>query len=209
MKEQDYIKRNLQGFEGDNEIFKEIKRIAKENHIKVAVETGTYLGGTTKRLTEIFTKVHTIECDPLNCSKSREYLHELIDHNRVVAKFGDSAIDLLPMIQKIKQEKVFFFLDAHWGDHCPLIDELEQIAISGKTAFIAIHDFYNPFDLSMGYDEYNGQKLEINYISEALEKVYPNGFDFHYNKKAEGARRGIIYILPTLYPKMTDTDDID
>jgi hypothetical protein len=37
---------------------------------------------------------------------------------------------------------------------------------------------------------------ELDYIKEALEKIYSNGYDFHYNLKAEGARRGIIYILP-------------
>ena len=65
-----------------------------------------------------------------------------------------------------------------------------------EKAFIAIHDFFNPLDLSLGFDTYNGQRLDYEYIKESLEKIYPNGYTYYYNEKADGARRGVIYILP-------------
>lgn len=194
MKNNEYIERNLKGFEGDELIFKEIKKIAKQNNIKVAIETGTYWGGSTKRLAEIFSKTHSIEVDVNNAQKAIEYL--IFEAQRVQITIGDSSKDLLEIIKSYKQEKMFFFLDAHWGNHCPLLDELAQICQSGKKAFISIHDFFNPNHSDFGYDEYKGQRLDFEYIKNSLSEIYPNGYTYYYNEKAEGAKRGVIYILP-------------
>lgn len=193
MQTKQYIERNLKGFEGDELIYKEIKKIAKEHHIKVAVESGTYLGGTTKRLAELFTHVHSLEIDGTNAIQAIKHTEDCPNVNIYQ---GNSSTDLLPLLKDIKQQKVFFFLDAHWLNHCPLLDELAQIAESKKIPFLAVHDFFNPNHTDFGFDTYNGQRLDFDYIKEALDKIYPLGYQYYYNESAQGAKRGIIYILP-------------
>jgi hypothetical protein len=82
-----------------------------------AVETGTYLGATTKYLQTQFNKVHTIELD--------EGLYNVVSKSfknnpNIECYLGDSANVLKNhLINKLntstEDEKVFFFLDAHWS----------------------------------------------------------------------------------------------
>ena len=82
-----------------------------------AVETGTYLGATTKYLITQFNKVHTIELD--------EGLYNVVSKSfknnpNIECYLGDSANVLKNhLINKLntstEDKKVFFFLDAHWS----------------------------------------------------------------------------------------------
>ena len=54
-------------------------------------------------------------------------------------------------------DKLLIFLDAHWFFFffCQSSAvELKQIAEAGITPVTAIHDFYNPNDPTMGFDQY-------------------------------------------------------
>ena len=81
----------------------------------IAVETGTFIGGTTKYLSKYFDEVHTIELDRI--------IHEqacfnLKDYKNISCYCGDSETVLKTyLIDKLnaKNKKVFFFLDAHWS----------------------------------------------------------------------------------------------
>jgi hypothetical protein len=73
---------------------------------------------------------------------------------------------------------------------------LREIKAIGKVCtfpVIVIHDFKVN---GLGYDTYNGQELDFDYILPALKECYPDGFSYEYNKQAEGARRGVIFIYP-------------
>jgi len=94
-------------------------------------------------------------------------------------------------------DDTFIFLDAHWGSHCPLKEELEQIRRAGIKPVIAIHDFVVPNHTELGYDEINGQPFTYEWLKEDIDSVYgEDGYNVHYNSEAEGAKRGIIYIVP-------------
>ena len=96
----------------------------------------------------------------------------------------------------------FLFLDAHWGDTCPLLGELGSIAKPERDLprkpVIMIHDFQVPGRPDLGFDRFpNGTPFELSAIAGHLDDIYgPGGWDHHYNDKAEGAKRGIIYIEP-------------
>jgi len=98
---------------------------------------------------------------------------------------------LIPSLER----PLFFYLDAHWEKYWPLLDELQVIADNGVQPIIVIHDFFVPGS-NLGFDKYDGQRLDFEYIEPSLQKIYGNNFTYEYNRYATGARRGIIYVFP-------------
>ena len=140
--------------------------------LKYAIETGTCLGYTTDFLCDNYKKVHTIE---------------------ISEKF--KMIKDLP-----EQENIFIFLDAHWGHHCPLKEELKQIKETGIKPVIAIHDFVVPNKPQLGFDSIKGQPFNYEWLKDDFDSIYgEEGYDYYYNSESVGAKRGIIYITPKNY----------
>ena len=188
-----------QPFNGDTHICSEFLKLKDEFGIKVAVETGSCLYTTTKWLAENFEKVYTIEISEQFASCGR---HKIECFTNVVNEIGSSETWLHTIADKLKDQSTIFFLDAHWGNVCPLLSELEAISTikSNKPPIITIHDFYtgNP---ELGYDNYNGQPFTFDWIEphiKALEQSFNCKYEHYYNTQAEGAKRGIIYIKPNL-----------
>lgn len=177
-------------FEGDTYIKGEIISLRDKLGLRYCVETGCQYGSTTLELYDIFNHVCAIEADEkyFNLAKGRfEGLNIYIQ----LARSEDS----LNSMQFL--DDVFYYLDAHGCDigGCPLKKELEIIALNEHSnVCIAIHDVKVP-GKDFGYDTYD---FELCYeeIEPYLKTIYPNGYDYHYNELADGARRGIIYIYP-------------
>src|SRR5690606_34701363 len=93
-------------------------------------------------------------------------------------------------------DKILFFLDAHWQQYNPLLDELKVIAEAGLKPVIVIHDFKVPFRDDLGYDSYNGQDYDYTWIQDSLHAIYGSNFTTRYNDQATGAKRGVIIIEP-------------
>ena len=103
----------------------------------VAVETGTYKGSTTLKLSRAFSSVSSIEKSvKLFNTASKRLGHR----SNVELYLGDSAHHLLPLIPKT-EIGCLFWLDAHFSggstageqSHCPLMSELPQI-LSSRNA---------------------------------------------------------------------------
>jgi predicted O-methyltransferase YrrM len=193
MKNQEYIKRNLQGYEGDENIHLEIKRLVDLHKIDTIIETGTYLGGTTVRFAELVTNVITIESDTQ--SQKTAYNDRLKNYPNVWSILAHSQDVLSETI--LNNVNNLFFLDAHWENFCPLLQELQIIANEGIKPVIVIHDFKVPNRPELGYDSYKGQDFTFEWIKPSLDAIYGDGgYNYNYNGKAEGAMRGVIYIEP-------------
>jgi hypothetical protein len=66
---------------------------------------------------------------------------------------------------------------------------------------ILIHDFRNPNNPELGYDQYGDIIYEWSWIKESIEKIYGvDGYDFWYNQEAVGAKRGVIVLKPKYKP---------
>ena len=79
------------------------------------VETGTLVGSTSLQLAKFFKEVHTVELDQGLFKAASEFLKPI---SNVFCYCGDSSYVLEnELIDKLnhKNEKVFFFLDAHWS----------------------------------------------------------------------------------------------
>ena len=67
----DYIKQNELGFEGDTIARDKFKLIIESNKINRVIETGTFLGNTTKHFAYWVDSVYTIEVNKDNFTKAK------------------------------------------------------------------------------------------------------------------------------------------
>lgn len=191
-----YQQQNAKGYEGDSFIHNELKQLIDKHNVKTIVETGSYHGFTTLRLAEFGLKTLTVEADPNNYRIASKNIG-----NKAHVHFGDS-VKFLNHIVKTLEGTTLFYLDAHWGDVCPLLQELKELEALAEKPIIVIHDFKVP-GKDFGFDSYNGQEYTLDWITEGLNAVYgafkkPYSFSFHYNEQADGAKRGVIYIYPEI-----------
>ena len=109
----------------------EILRYAKENNIKVFIETGTYKGETPAMLINDFETLHTIELS----DELYRMATEKFAGTKVKTHHGNSMM-VLPEIIKDIDEPVLFWLDGHYSNapfcakgetDTPIIQELTAI----------------------------------------------------------------------------------
>lgn len=187
----EYKEQNRKGFEGDDILRDFVKQVIEENKIERVLEGGTYIGSTTKLLSE-WCFVDTIEINIKFYEEAKRYLKSL---RNIRMHFG-STVDLMPnIISEYVDDNYLFFCDSHWGQFNPLLKELEIIADARHKPFIIIHDFKVPNRPELEYDTYNGQDYEWEWINGSIDNIYgKEGYNIEYNSKANGAKRGIIFI---------------
>lgn len=181
-------------FNEDSFIEKRVLELRDKHDLTIAIETGTYHGVTTEWFCNSFHSVYSVEINKSYYQIAKERLDQ---YNNVALLIGDSADKLGEVLRHIEGE-AFIFLDAHWYLN-PLTRELKAIKERGLKPVIAIHDFYNPYHPEYGYDQYPEQRVIYNweFIARHIEAIYgKKGYEISYNDKAEGAKRGIIYIEP-------------
>jgi hypothetical protein len=195
-------------FNGDTFVQAEFLKLKKQFNIDRVIETGSCLYSTTKWLGENFESVKTIE---INSQYAERGMHKIKDMENVKAIVGISSVDWLNQIAAVYEEnkdiihnfKHLFFLDAHWGEECPLLQELEAISKlrTYQPPVIVIHDFKVPNESNLGYDSIHGQPFEFDWIKPKLEMIYGvDGYDWYYNSDATATeiKRGLIYITPKI-----------
>ena len=186
----------MEPFNGDHFIEKKFLQLRDKYGIKTVVETGTCLGSSTLFFAKHFENVITIEA---NLEYQAIAIHRCAKEEFKNIQFilGDSSNILFDSIRKLGNETVMFFLDAHWGNNCPLIAELQQIEQTTIDPVIAIHDFYTG-DERLGFDSIHGQRFEYEWILPTVSTI--GYFETEYNtfEKSTGAKRGIIYLSPVV-----------
>ena len=152
-----------------SEIFREL---VAAGPMRVAVETGTFKGWTTRHLAGVFRHVVTFENDIANINQAKQHCEI---HPNISFVHGDSTLierawtDIpIPL-----DEVDFVYLDAHWGDHCPLPQELDFLLGQATNAIIFIDDFKVEDDPDYGYDVYSSMSLDFNHIEEVLKAHDP------------------------------------
>jgi hypothetical protein len=95
----------------------------------------------------------------------------------------------------IPKEHVLFYLDAHWGDDLPLMEELTIIAPNWSESAIVIDDFQVPGDSGYGFDDYGQQgRLTVDFLPELAGwgALYPSAA----SAIETGGRRGYVVLYP-------------
>jgi hypothetical protein len=107
------------------------------------VETGTYTGGGSRVLAEVFPTAATIELSPQMHAEAEANLADL---DNITLIQGDSREELRALAQT--GEPTFYFLDGHWsggatageGSECPVIEEIAAISPGNPEDCIVIDD---------------------------------------------------------------------
>ena len=197
-------------FAEDVYIEKAFLKFKEKYGIVNAIETGTHIGATFIWLYNNFDNVYTCEIDENfyqtacafifgRTNEEERFEKEIVNPpslGKIVMKNIDTVDFMKEICPKLTGESIFF-LDAHWESYCPLLDELKAISEAGlKPAVIAIHDFKTDHPTVLGFDTYNDQEYDLDWIKPSIDSIYGDNWSFEYNtpEDATGALRGIIYI---------------
>jgi hypothetical protein len=140
------------------------------------VETGAYRGSTTAYLARFKLPLRSCESPPRQYQTARLRLRrqrhvEIVGSDSIafLRRLADSGAFAAPV--------VFIYLDAHWYDHLPLVEELSLISACSRDHVIMIGNFAVPFNDGHGYDDYGlGKALTLDYLDRARagEAFFPN-----------------------------------
>ena len=175
----------------------EFLKLKDKFNVKKVIECGSCCGGTSKWLGENFEEVITIEINEVFRNICLQRINGLTN---ITSILGDS-VNHLPSILKNCTDNTILFLDDHWGEAFPLMDELKIIKQSGLKPVIIVHDCLVPNEPKLGYDSYGGVDISYVNMKPYLDDIYgADGYDYHYNSDLESTdvKRGILYC----YPKM-------
>jgi hypothetical protein len=129
------------------------------------VETGTFRAITTRFLRTLSAApLATIEINPRYHHYSRQ---RLAGQPNLFMFLGDSpaVLELLAADAAWTDGPAFFYLDAHWLDNLPLVDELRIIRARWPHFVAVIDDFRVDGDDGYRYDDYGpGKSLERNLL---------------------------------------------
>jgi hypothetical protein len=134
--------------------------LAQTCDFKAIVETGAYRGSTT-----VFLAQNSGGAPVYSCECSSRYFQFTKRRLRTIPNVFFLKSDSREFIRRLKiprQEPIFFYLDAHWGEDLPLREELDLIMGNFDHFVVMIDDFEIPNDLEYGFDDYGpGKKLSL------------------------------------------------
>ena len=154
------------------------------------VETGTFRGTTTEWLAARFDgPIYSCELDRRFFLQARE---KLMRFTQVRVSLADSRAFLRDLLLDLpKDQPVLFYLDAHWNEDLPLVEEARLIVEQAPLAVIMIDDFRVPFDAGYSWDDYGpGKRISLDLLHEFKDRC---SFAFPSLAAAEetGAKRGL------------------
>ncbi|MBS0652626.1 MAG: hypothetical protein JSR39_03775 [Verrucomicrobia bacterium] len=180
-------------FNGAPEISSFVSMLKNHYNIEAAIETGSLYGHTTAFLASIFNEVHTIEIEPSNYQIT---LNTLSIFPNAVCHFGSSSSVLTEILPTLESKSLLFYLDAHWQEYWPLLDELEAISKTHKdNCIIVIDDFKVPTRPDIGYDAYGEHECSFEYVKDKLGEIY-SAYDFYYVLPKRVESKAKLVVLP-------------
>lgn len=194
----------LNGQTGRRAIFEQLLETVKFDAI---LETGTYRGITTEWL------AHRYAGPISSCELEKIYLRQAQSR---LSKYPNVSLNLLDSRKFLARElgaaapgsRFFIYLDAHWKEDLPLVQELEIIDESGLAAIVAIDDFRVPGDSGYQYDDYGpGKALTIELLQFLKTKGYRIYFPALPSIQEDGSKRGVC-ILTRLMINDLDACDL-
>lgn len=181
-------------FENDTHLKAELQRLITKWQIKTVIETGTEYGGSANSFAGMKPVESVITMDLERKVRTDEL------HRNVSFLLGDSRKVLIHALKQSLAQPILFFLDAHSSietDECPLRHELQAIidARLPVSPVIVIHDCKVP-GKNFGFDTYKDGPICWEWVSDLIVRLYPEGYEKHYNEEASGSKRGCLFVEP-------------
>lgn len=153
------------------------------------IETGTFLGSTTRFFCGNGVPVYTIELKWSFWVLARLRLgwNAGVDVMRL-----DSITGLRQLALGSAFRRPLVYLDAHWWSDLPLAEELSAIFASWPEAIVVIDDFEVDGDNGYAFDRYGDVSLSLAHIS--LPRDVTPAFPAGNAHDETGARRGTLYL---------------
>jgi len=129
------------------------------------IETGTFRGTSTDWMASAFAgPIMTCEIEPRLATQARR---KLAKHRHVTVFNDDSRAFLTAVLPTLPTNRpVLYYLDAHWQDDLPLVEEVRSILGYSLYSIIMIDDFRVPWDDGYGFDYYGPDKmLDLSLLS--------------------------------------------
>ena len=191
--------RKAEAFNRDTIVADTIVQLVKDLKIDCIVETGTYAGKTTAFLAEEFPtlSLYTVEIQFETFLIAEKNLKSFAN----VKQFcGSSEAMFQKLLPTLSGKRILFYLDAHWEDYWPLLDELYEIAKTHQdSCCIVIDDFKVP-NRPFKYDSYKNQLLDLQYVNKGLKGVFTSPFSFFNDKTTRNPTAvGKLYCIPSIW----------
>lgn len=153
------------------------------------VETGTFLGISTKHLAGYAVPVHTVEIKPAYYHLARLNLRRKAN---VTLHCGRSLDALQVLGTDGAIERPLAYLDAHWWEDLPLDAEVRHLLSRWDDVLVVVDDCRVPDDDGYGYDVYGGVAISLVHLAVGSEvaAAYPAVPAV----REGGARRGTLYL---------------
>ena len=192
--------------EGRQAIF---RAVIQAIDFQIILETGTYLGLTTAFMNhESGLPVRTTESNSRFYGFSKERFKKIPG---ITGQYSDSRAFLRSALDEItsKDKPIFLYLDAHWNEDLPLLEEARIVFTKHPKSVLLIDDFKVPTDSGYGYDDYgNGNTLHLEYFDPISDMGFKAFFPTLPSEKETGAKRGCVILVndPELIETMRTLD---
>lgn len=160
------------GFHADPVLLSIVRFLGEKS--KFFIETGSGYGASIRYLSYKCPdlKIFSCENDLVHFNISKRQCEGRKNIKIFFQNSVDFLEDLLNSEPLIREERVVFWLDAHWDKNWPLMDEVGIIVENFKNAIILIDDFKITGRPQFGYDSYQGRDCGFELISDSLKEKY-------------------------------------
>lgn len=158
------LKSPIKPFHDDPILKQLISEVTNHYGVRSFFETGTFRGDTLNYYAEHHenVKCYSVEVNRLFYTWAKWSIYA--DNIHLIR---GRSVDALKKTLPLLEYPVLFWLDAHWGENWPLLEELKLIVALGGPSIIFIDDCQVPWEPSFGYDTYGSQPLNCDYIRRA------------------------------------------
>jgi hypothetical protein len=173
-----------------------VEAIFRQVPFKTVIETGTYRALTTMYLRRLSgARIATIEVNARYFEYSKRRLESFADVHQYLGH-SPEVLERLRHDAEWQAEPVFFYLDAHWLNDLPLIDELHVVRQGWHDFAALIDDFRVDGDDGYFYDDYgDGKTLALPLLSGVAELADLRVFwPVASSTRETGARRGWVIV---------------
>ena len=159
------------------------------------VETGTFRATTTT----LFASSTRIPIDTVEIQRQYFLFSKwMLRRHRHVSITQDNSVPFLRALiarHRPIARTWFFYLDAHWYNYLPLLDELTLVSDNLAEAVVMIDDFQVADDAGYGFDDYGATgRLTLDYLAPLADRGFVVFYPSIPSGEESGMKRGSVVL---------------